>query len=137
MPRAPLLGKKKGALVSTVKIGELVGHIVAWQDFATRVLAGEEARDPDEEENWPCAKKFTEADWKARLDDLRRSQRDLREAIEALEEKRLEEIVSARSYPHYQMLWGVIHHNLYHAGQIALFKRAWNEHGRRGANGAA
>ncbi len=34
-------------------IWELVRHIVAWQDFVTRMLHGDETPDPEGEENWP------------------------------------------------------------------------------------
>ena len=50
--------------------------------------------------------------------------RRLRGAIAALDPERLDERVRGKPYSVYFMLHGVIQHNLYHAGQIALLKKA-------------
>ncbi len=44
--------------------------------------------------------------------------------IANLPDSRLDEIVVGKEYPVYHMLHGVAQHVLYHAGQIALLKKA-------------
>ena len=51
------------------------------------------------------------------------SNRELREAIMNLEDEQLEQPVPGRDFPLYLLLHGVVQHNLYHAGQIALLKK--------------
>ena len=61
--------------------------------------------------------------WSNTLDELRRNHEAMRAAIRALDEARLEEIVPGTEYSVYFLLHGVIQHDLYHAGQIALLKK--------------
>lgn len=107
-------------------IWQLVRHIMFWQDFATRMLKGEQVNDPSDVENWPELNDVSTTAWQKTLDELRNSQREFREALEGWDEAKLQEVVPDRSYRYYQLLYGVIHHNLYHAGQIALLKKIWS-----------
>lgn len=52
-------------------------------------------------------------------------------AIEQLGDARLSETVPGRAFDFYFLLHGVVQHSLYHAGQIALLKKAISE--RQGA----
>lgn len=106
-------------------IGQLTRHIIAWQNFATRALRGEVPGDPPASESWPDPAELTPEGWQRTRDELRGSQRDFRLALERFEPPRLQELVPDRAYRFDQLLYGVIHHNLYHAGQIALLKKAW------------
>jgi hypothetical protein len=49
--------------------------------------------------------------------------RGLIEAISALTDERLREIVAGKDYTVAYMLRGLAHHHVYHAGQIALLKK--------------
>jgi hypothetical protein len=46
------------------------------------------------------------------------------EVVEALPEARLEEKAPGWPWTNHLMIHGTLHHDLYHAGQIALLKRA-------------
>jgi uncharacterized damage-inducible protein DinB len=48
----------------------------------------------------------------------------LREAIKRIDDAKLDETATAMNYSNYFMLHGVVQHDLYHAGQIALLKKA-------------
>lgn len=110
-------------------IWELTRHIVAWQDFVSSALEGGPVEDPPETVNWPPTANVSAEAWREALDELRLSQKRLREAIEAWPPERLDDLVPNKTYPYWQMLYGVVHHDLYHAGQIALLKRAMNDQG--------
>jgi hypothetical protein len=58
------------------------------------------------------------------LDRLRSTSKDLVAAIRGMEDARLDEPAGGREFNFYFLLHGVVQHNLYHAGQIALLKKA-------------
>jgi uncharacterized damage-inducible protein DinB len=105
-------------------IAELVRHVSAWQDVVVRRLAGEVVIDLPAAQDWPPADDGGEAAWRRTRDELDASYRRLRQAVAGLAEERLAETVPGKGYSVYVMLHGVIQHNLYHAGQIALLKKA-------------
>jgi uncharacterized damage-inducible protein DinB len=104
-------------------IWELVLHIAVWESVVRRRLEGE-ALEPTGEEDWPPVRETTAAAWKKTLDDLERGHVSLRQAIASLGDARLEDTVPGKSYSVYFMLHGLVQHNLYHAGQIAILKKA-------------
>jgi uncharacterized damage-inducible protein DinB len=48
----------------------------------------------------------------------------LRDGIKKIDDAKLEETVRGTRYSNYILLHGVIQHDLYHAGQIALLKKS-------------
>jgi len=105
-------------------IWELVNHIITWEQIALRRLEGEGQLEIPDEINFPPAPDASESAWQDTLQSLKESHRTLREGIKKIDDARLEEIPSGTSYSFYVLLHGVIQHNLYHAGQIALLKKA-------------
>lgn len=106
-------------------IWEIALHVAAWQGFATRALEGEPMpTDPPEEENWPPVVDAGEEAWRAAVANLGEVNRRLRAALRGLSDEDLERIVPGREYTFYFLLHGVAQHGLYHAGQIALLKKA-------------
>jgi hypothetical protein len=53
---------------------------------------------------------------------------ELRDRILLLDEDQLEQTVVGKKISVYSLLHGLVQHNLYHAGQIALLKRALRGH---------
>jgi hypothetical protein len=66
--------------------------------------------------------------WDAAIDGLHASQNALVEAIKNFPEERLGELVpnATHKYTFYTLIHGVIHHDIYHLGQIALLKKSFN-----------
>jgi uncharacterized damage-inducible protein DinB len=104
-------------------IAELVFHIAFCKDEARRRVGGEHIVSPDAE-SWPPHGVANEAAWKERRAFLQTKQRDLEETVAALSDDRLANPVACKNYNVYVLLHGIIQHDLYHAGQIALLKRA-------------
>lgn len=107
-------------------IWELVLHIAAWDGAVLRRLGGT-ATELLDEENFPRVTDTGLAAWHKTLADLRLSHEDLIAAVAALPDYRLDEPVPSKEGEHYNfyyMLQGVVQHELYHAGQIALLKKA-------------
>jgi uncharacterized damage-inducible protein DinB len=104
-------------------IWELVAHITYWLDAAARRLGGE-AVDPVNDADWPAMPAPSAAAWKAALAALEAGHRRLLAAVGALGDADLDGPVPGHDYTRYVLVHGVLQHTLYHAGQIALLKRA-------------
>jgi uncharacterized damage-inducible protein DinB len=104
-------------------IWEIVLHMAVWQDVARRRLAGETIVSLPPELDWPAVDDASETAWRQAVTRLNQSQQKLQQSISQLTEDRLAEIVPGMDYSVYVMLHGVIQHDLYHAGQIALLKK--------------
>ena len=109
-------------------IWELVLHIAAWDGAVRRRLTGETVQ-LEGELNFPPVKDATETAWRTAIEHTKRIHEDLVQAVAAFPDSRLSEKVPGKSkepdyYNFYYMLHGVVQHELYHAGQIALLKKA-------------
>jgi uncharacterized damage-inducible protein DinB len=104
-------------------IWELVHHLITWQRIAVRRLAGETIVDVPEAVNWPPVADASEAAWRRTRDELASAHRQLSEAIGRLAEARLSETVPGTRHSIYVELHGLVQHNSYHTGQIALVKK--------------
>lgn len=108
-------------------IWELVRHIAAWKQEVTRRLDGLVARNLPAEEDFPPDADHDEASWRAALDALAASHRSLRERVALVADERLGDDAGgdgSSSWTIYETVHGVVQHDLYHAGQIALLRKA-------------
>jgi uncharacterized damage-inducible protein DinB len=104
-------------------IWELLLHVAAWTDTATRRLQGEALIEPPVG-NFPPAGE-TDADWEASIALLERAHHELQAVIGKLDDSSLDELpYKGANATRYVLLHGTVQHCLYHAGQIALLKRA-------------
>ena len=108
-------------------IWELTMHIEAWERACLRRLNSDPARLTDEED-WRPINDKSDAAWESTKQQLLETHRELLEAIAKLEESRLNEpIIRSADTPYssvYVTLHGGVQHDLYHAGQIAMLKKA-------------
>jgi len=105
-------------------IWEIVLHMTFWEGVAARRLAGQRAG-LDEALNFPAPPEPTEANWKKTRDEFRASNQELREALSRLDPAKLDELSAAGKRTFYDEAHGVIQHDIYHAGQIALLKKGF------------
>jgi uncharacterized damage-inducible protein DinB len=105
-------------------IWELVLHITTSYSLVLRRLSGD-GRQLTPEEDWPPCPAVTVQNWRKATQALTTLNHELRQAIRAFPASRLDELlVSEAPYSAYTQFIGVTQHDLYHAGQIALLKRA-------------
>ena len=105
-------------------IWELVLHIGSDYALVLRRLVGD-GRPLTPDEDWPSCPPATAENWQQAVEVLRRFNQQLREAVRAFPPERLDEpLVPEAPYTAYTQFIGVTQHNLYHAGQISLLKRA-------------
>jgi len=110
-------------------IGELVLHVAVWDDAALRRLDGKKWQ-PTGLANFPPVTKATEAAWRKAVASAKRTHDRLVTTVAGLSDSRLGDRVPGKRYDFYHMLHGVAQHELYHAGQIAILKKA-QERARR------
>jgi uncharacterized damage-inducible protein DinB len=105
-------------------IWELVHHLTTWNIIVHQELSGA-AAEITPELDWPPVWEVSEVEWQRALQKLIDARSRLRRAVERLRDDELEERPSKRTKnSRYVMLHGVVQHDLYHAGQIALLKKA-------------
>jgi uncharacterized damage-inducible protein DinB len=111
-------------------IWELVLHVIGWKNETARRLAGAVACMPVEGD-WPDVGEPTEARWQEARRRLDSAHKALIAAVKALPDTKLYEPTNdTRSSPlgtgvsYYVLLHGIVQHDVYHAGQISLLKKA-------------
>lgn len=110
-------------LTGAHSIWEIVNHITVWDSVVRRRIKGEIINNVTPAEDWPAVKDSSEAAWQQTLTRLERGNQELRDTIATLTDEHLKEIVLGQTYNFYHMLHGVVQHDLYHAGQIAVLKK--------------
>ncbi len=105
-------------------IWELVLHLGNTYGLVLRRLRGD-ATPLAPEEDWPAAAGPTDAGWQAAVAELRARNLAARAAVRGFDAARLAmPLVSEPPYSAYEQFIGLTQHDLYHAGQIVLLKRA-------------
>ena len=111
-------------------IWEIVLHMTGWVDEVAHRIGGRPAQEPDGGD-WPAVGEATEARWRAAQQALAAAHHALASAIRAVPEGDLERPVAdtrdtadGTGLSRYLTLHGLIHHTIYHSGQIGLLKSA-------------
>ena len=105
-------------------VWELLLHIEIYVDLAQGAAEGTPMpRLYGTEKDWPAAE-GGEAEWPAVQKRVMDGAEQLAKTIEGFGDSRLTDIVPGRAYDFYHLFHGIVQHSLYHAGQIAMLKRA-------------
>ncbi len=104
-------------------IWELVNHIASWNIIVHQKSKGEPPQ-VTTEMDWPPVWEANEVAWKRALENLAESRTRLRNYMKTLRDDQLDEPILCENYSRYVLLHGLVQHDLYHAGQIAVLKKA-------------
>jgi uncharacterized damage-inducible protein DinB len=104
-------------------IWELVLHIAAWDQAVANRLGGDRGA-VTAEENFPTIDDTSEPAWQKAIETLKDNHRKLLEAMGQVAEARFDEPVVEGMSSNYVHMHGAVQHDLYHAGQIAILKKA-------------
>jgi uncharacterized damage-inducible protein DinB len=110
-------------------IWDLVLHMTGWTAEVRRRLEGGQPAMPAAGD-WPAVPESTAEAWEAACRALAEAHEGLIAVVEGAVEERLEETVGTTDAPLgtgvtlYAMLHGLVQHDAYHGGQIALLKKA-------------
>jgi uncharacterized damage-inducible protein DinB len=107
-------------------IWDLVLHIAAWDD-AVRRRTGGTAVTLNDKQNFPPVNDTSEAVWRETIEDAKHTHNELVQAVAAFPDSRLHEQLPGKTESYYNFFYmfsGIVQHELYHAGQIALLKKS-------------
>lgn len=108
-------------------IWDLTLHIAAWERACLRRLQGDPARVSDEED-WRPIYDTSEEAWENTKKYLIDNHHELLDEIAKLDDSRLNEPIITNSATVFSTVYITLHggvqHDLYHAGQIAILKKA-------------
>ena len=111
-------------------ICELVLHMTSWTREITRRLRDGVARNP-EEGDWPVAQAIDQAGWTRLTGALDAANAELVDAVASMDPGRLVDVIGdardrslGSGVSRYVTLHGLVQHHAYHAGQVALLKKA-------------
>lgn len=110
-------------LANAHSIWEIVNHLSAWEGALKQRLAGQVV-ELEGEDDWPPVRDSSASAWKQTLATLGERHAALVKAVENATSDRFLDTVPNRDHDFYHMLEGCVQHELYHAGQIALLKKA-------------
>jgi uncharacterized damage-inducible protein DinB len=105
-------------------IWELVLHVTAWTEIVRRRLVSPTAIEPSQEEDWPPVADRSADAWRAAVERMKDAHRELATDVSALDDSRLIGRVPGREHTVLAMVHGVVEHDSYHGGQIAILKKA-------------
>lgn len=109
-------------------IAHLVLHMTAWTEEVTNRLKCNTASEPARGD-WPNPGAASEQKWQALVTDLDEANSNLVKALQAFPDDKWNDLIDDKRgvfepLPTYQaMVQGLIEHQIYHAGQIALLNR--------------
>jgi len=111
-------------------IWEIVLHVAAWKGAISQRLTGQHVALPDEGD-WPAVAETTPAAWQETLTLLEERHARLQSITENLTDAQLDDFINREQdrttgggVTRYVTLHGVLQHDLYHAAQIAILKKA-------------
>ena len=104
----------------------IVLHITAWERAVRRRLDGARA-ELAAEENWPSGDRTDEQAWEREKASLSGVHEELKRAVAQLADAQFDEPILPGMSSVYVTLHGIIQHSLYHAGQIAILRKAFAE----------
>jgi len=104
-------------------IAEIVFHMIAWRNFLINKLKGQESYDVSKAENFQKFEHISKQEWTNLKDRLENSQQELQDLLSKVDDDILNQKIGMRDYNFYTLMHGVIHHDLYHSGQIILLKK--------------
>ncbi len=117
-------------------IWEIVLHMTGWLNEARRRLCGGEPAMP-EAGDWPEPSEPSDSAWQMDRSRLEKAVEDLLGVLAGLNEENLDRLKGSieeirnpalgSGVTHRAMINGVIQHNAYHSGQIALLRKAFNQ----------
>ncbi len=104
-------------------IWEITLHLTGTQGLLLRRLRGD-ASDLTPDEDWPPVPEPSEAAWRSTVERLKGREQELHAAVASFPDERLDEPLVPGGSSAYNNFHGHVQHNLYHAAQIGLLKRA-------------
>lgn len=109
-------------------IAELVGHILTWRVEGIKKLQGFKSNVTEQSpENWRSNEELKEIGWERLKTDLFNSQIELIDLMGDKSDNYLESNDYVPGYSYKYLVEGLIHHDIYHLGQIGITLKLLNK----------
>ena len=104
---------------------ELLWHMILWREFTINRLRRDNsiALQYFDENDWGQFNHNDTSLWKKGLKRIEETQAELIEVLQQQKDDILLEIVPGKEYNYRQLIYGIIHHDIYHIGQIAYLNK--------------
>ena len=102
-------------------IAELVGHILTWRIEGIKKLQGQKSKiTMHSPENWRTNEELKQIGWEKLKTDLFETQHELIALLDGKSDDFLEQNDYVPGYSYKYLVEGLIHHDIYHLGQIGI-----------------
>ncbi|MEQ8685731.1 MAG: DinB family protein [Imperialibacter sp.] len=105
---------------SSHSVFQLAQHMLTWRTFVVEQLKGNEAYKVslNSEKDWSPSDQINTESWSALLQAFDDNQKILLDLIQRTSTDTFEKQVPGKSYDFKHLIEGIVHHDIYHAGQI-------------------
>ncbi|MEH6407074.1 MAG: DinB family protein [Leeuwenhoekiella sp.] len=109
-------------LENTNTIAKIVQHMINWRIFAIEKIKGNEEFDIklNTSDDWPETTVNSEKEWLHLINILNDTQEELIELLQSNDDEFLKWQTPGREYDYKFLVEGIIQHDIYHLGQIAI-----------------
>lgn len=105
-------------------IAELLHHMTQWKKFVYEKTFGDKTFDIiDDSVNWKTFDTISSGEWATLILEFVSIASDLVNGLNNLSLATYEKIVPGRKYSYEHLLFGIVDHDIYHLGQIALLHK--------------
>ena len=104
-------------------VAEVVSHVIEWRKEVIRRLAensSERRLTGESGENWKSLEQLQRIGWQQLYSNLKQTQQELVNLLETKGDHFLDEQLADTEFDKEYFLAGILHHDLYHLGQIGL-----------------
>ena len=106
-------------------VAEMIAHMTLWRSEAIlKIQTGQGSKTDDCPENWPANEALKQKGWSAVWGQYEKSLENLVIELEKKDDRFLDELYYDTDFkgkfPYRFAIEGILHHDLYHLGQIAL-----------------
>ena len=107
-------------------IWEILNHLISWRELVLEGIHEKTYTSPSHNFFLPISEP-SQIEWKKTLDRLNQSQDSWLTYLSTMDEAIFDEQFNDKNYTYYELILGVLHHDIYHLGQISLLARLVKE----------
>ena len=105
-------------------VAEILSHLVVWRESVMSVfLTGRRSVDLESPHNWKTNEELKEAGWEKLVDRFYSSQKEIVNFLLTKDDEWLLEMNPHGKHNYDYYVAGLIHHDLYHLGQVGIIKK--------------
>jgi len=104
-------------------VAEVVSHLIEWRKEIIRRLhcnSSERMLTEQSPENWRQPEQLKQADWHHLYEEFKKTQQQIIDLLKNKDDSFLDELLGETEFNKEYFVAGLLHHDLYHLGQIGL-----------------